>query len=307
MIKSNDTQKTDNMGLHSLHCLDMGLLPVPLAANTKVPLKDFELQQYLNTKHSYAEVQALFENHDGNIGVACNYNNLVVLDFDNVALFAQFLAATYPPLLNTKWVKTRRGVHIYYRVNNCPSASFKIAKKLDVKCSGYVVAPPSIVDGHTYSVTNNVDILTIDKLEFLALDRLTFEAPPSQKPVGSSRLNTTHRSRKHKLIHEIKDRMTIIDALGHAGDDIYVPRNSKKNYITLRCPHPLHEDRHPSFQYFFKDERVYCNTIGCKFNKKHQFDQIDTYRIMNNNMRLDDALQELGDYYGLDTSFLDLK
>jgi hypothetical protein len=285
--------------------LDSQLTYIPLAYNAKQPNQGFDWSLYQTAKPSQDQMESWFNGHSGNIGVICGEvsNNLVVLDFDDIGLFAQFISVTYPPLLETKWVKSRRGIHLYYFVRDIPEASFSI-NKLDVKCSGYVVSPPSKVDGHEYVVTSNMPIMTIEKLEYLALDRLTKKHKPPQKPVGSVGSNGRYKSEKHRLIHEIKDRMTIIDALGHYGNDIYIPKNSEKNYISLRCPHPLHEDRHPSFQYFFKDERVYCNTSGCEFNKKHQFDAIDVYRIMNN-LTLDQALYELGQSYGLNVEFLE--
>ena len=301
-------KKHNNSLQTSLHLFDGGLLPIPLAYNAKVPRAGFELQTYLSTSHERSDIEHTFKDHVGNIGVACGHNNLVVVDFDSWQTWALCIGKTYPSLLKTRWVKTRRGVHVYYFIENMPDSTYNIADKIDVKCSGYVVAPPSTVAGHEYEIFNNDQILTIDTIEYLALERfevVSKQTTPHKKNVGSVGSNGRYKSEKHRLIHEIKDRMTVIDALGHFGDGIHIPKNSEKNYVSLRCPHPLHEDRHPSFQYFFKDERVYCNTSGCEFNKKHQFDQIDVYRIMNDNLALDQALYELGQHYGLDVGFLE--
>jgi hypothetical protein len=95
-------------------------------------------------------------------------SQLVVLDFDDPTLPERF-AAQHPELAATRTVRTRRGQHLYFRVPAYLRLPTRKLAGVDLLSDGcYVVAPPSVVDGHTYTVEQGgLRLLTPDDLTAL--------------------------------------------------------------------------------------------------------------------------------------------
>jgi hypothetical protein len=225
------------------------------------------------------------------------------VDFDKLTAFVEFEFNTYPELTNTLSIRTRDGVHYYYYVDDLPQSSYNIGKVIDVKSTGYCVCPPSTVEGFNYAVLKNNPVKRIKTLNYLCLERFEThktESTHTTHNVGGSRRDTL----KHRRIDAIKAKMTILDAFPRDYEFEHGALNrlnrTDKPYISVHCPSPDHTngDIHPSGQYFYKDEKYYCNTAGCRFNRRHQFDCIDVYRRLNE-LALDDAIDELMQFYGI--------
>lgn len=135
--------------------LDLGFSVIPLKSNSKQPLVAWS--EFQQRKAADDEVQKWFGNGTKpGIGIVTgSVSRLIVVDADTQETI-EFLEQ-YKVFQETAKVKTKRGKHYYFYITDGMPDTFgtqKIYKnniKIDVKANGgYVVAPPSIVDGHTY-------------------------------------------------------------------------------------------------------------------------------------------------------------
>jgi hypothetical protein len=125
---------------------DAGMVTIPLAKNSKIPIKGLPLNDIYdghNVNGNY-EIQ--------NIGIVTGRSRIVVFDCDTQESIKFFTGIK--SYIETAKVKSRRGMHFYYRVSNENIHPQKFSKgniAIDLKAGrSYVVAPPSIVDGHRY-------------------------------------------------------------------------------------------------------------------------------------------------------------
>jgi hypothetical protein len=164
------------------------VIPV-LAANKK---SSISWKLYQTTRPSESQVRKWFGAGKSNIGLICGAvsGGLTVLDFDDAGLYRAW-AADHPDLAATlPTVRTDRGYHVYCRSGLAKS---KQLDGIDLKASGYVLAPPSIhPSGSSYRWINplNGDLHTVN-LEDLGVD-LTQE---------------THETRETQVTHSSKGRV----------------------------------------------------------------------------------------------------
>ncbi|MEM2592229.1 MAG: bifunctional DNA primase/polymerase [Thermofilaceae archaeon] len=131
---------------------DWGISVVPLKAGTKIPACRWgEFTKRFMTPEEVEEFE-----WGGIAFVTGSLSRLVVIDADSPES-AELVRKHFPP---TVTVKTRRGVHFYYTVEDLPESfgcrriiSHELGIELDVKANGgLVTAPPSVVkheDGST--------------------------------------------------------------------------------------------------------------------------------------------------------------
>ena len=129
---------------------DAGMVTIPLAKNSKIPAKGLPL----NDIYDGHNVNGNYEFQ--NIGIVTGRSGIVVFDCDTAESVAFF--ENLQSYVDTAKVVTRRGMHFYYRIQNAekiPIQKFVFEEKriaIDLKAGrSYVVAPPSIVDGHRYT------------------------------------------------------------------------------------------------------------------------------------------------------------
>ena len=165
-----------------------GLVTIPLAQLSKVPVKGFDLEKVYDT----GQVEYYWEKHQGNIGVVSGFNNLLIIDCDSPEAITWFEAQE--EFIPTVTVKTRRGHHYWYRLYNVPE-NFKIRSvklndpdeifKIEFLFGHrYAVAPPSEikVNGsiHKYVFIDGYDVfkheLNIALLDFEAYKKLLIKA-----------------------------------------------------------------------------------------------------------------------------------
>ncbi|MBL8161686.1 MAG: bifunctional DNA primase/polymerase [Anaerolineae bacterium] len=152
-------------------------------------------------------------------------SNLVVLDFDSTDLYLAFASAC-PQLVNTYTVKTARGRHLYFHTPALIAVPSCKIPGLDVQADGrYVVAPPSMINGHRYTIQGDLPphILTPSDVEqikqFLRASDNSSHSParpaarqthPAQQPSLENHytdLATQHGSRNtalYRLSHEAR-------------------------------------------------------------------------------------------------------
>lgn len=114
-----------------------------------IPWKDYQRRQ-----PEAHELDTWFRNEQYTaIGIVTGaVSSLLVFDFDAPALYEAFSAAC-PALVATHTVRTARGLHLYFHVAPGLTLPSRKIPGLDIQGEGrYVVAPPSSINGHRYTV-----------------------------------------------------------------------------------------------------------------------------------------------------------
>jgi len=92
-------------------------------------------------------------------------SSLAVLDFDDRARFDEF-QQEYSDLAETYTVETRRGVHLYFKIFSSVQVESRKVAGVDLQFDGrYVVAPPTVIDGHQYRVIRDMAPKTVTQAE----------------------------------------------------------------------------------------------------------------------------------------------
>ena len=139
-----------------------GELVLPLRENGKEPAT---ANGFYDASINDAEIEKLFVKPTVNIGIRVGQeSNIIVIDPDNKggkdgrARLTE-LEARLGPLPLTRTIETRYGKHYYFKFPDewrDTLIKSEYGPGLDIKANGYVVAPPSTVDGFTYFVTNDL-------------------------------------------------------------------------------------------------------------------------------------------------------
>ena len=127
-----------------------------LSPGSKIPIADSLLQPNgsLSATTDAAHIRKLWETYpNANVGIATGKeSNLTVVDYDGPEV-TQALKSAGLSTPNTYIVKTRKGYHVYLPYDPDLKQGAKILPGLDVRNDGgYVVAPPSVVMEHVYTV-----------------------------------------------------------------------------------------------------------------------------------------------------------
>ena len=225
-----DPIRSTNEAEKALRCVLENLVRnrclVPLRHNSKLPLcqwKRFEAlcRRHLEGKDVEKEYLALWREcvKDGkpvNYGLLVGLGDpkLVVIDFDDPSLAEAFFERLkevneplYSELVTTMQVRTRRGFHLYLAVEG--EAGSEKLSGVDVKASGYVVYPPSVVEGVKYEVVSGVDApVVLDEPSWEAVIEVLREVARKKAATGKRRAPSD--SFRH-LSKEEKQRL--VDAL----------------------------------------------------------------------------------------------
>ena len=157
--------------------LQQGLAVIPLMPRSKRPALD----SWIEFQHRQPTIDEIatwwHDGSDNNIAIVCGrVSNLVVLDIDDPAKFEVALKALGETLPDTPVVKTRKGWHVYFRypVNRIVRRHDRLRDwGCELRGDGcYVVAPPSVVDGHRYHWAKRNGKL-------MALGKVPLADPPS--------------------------------------------------------------------------------------------------------------------------------
>jgi hypothetical protein len=139
------------------HYLKLGLNIIPVGDN-KTPLVPWK--EYQNRMATPEEVQTWFSRWpDANIGIVTGkVSGIVVVDLDSPE--AVQWAREKGLFENTPVVQTKKGLHVYYaypgyEIRNSVNVA---GRRIDIRADGgYVVAPPSQVNGHIYTWLQEFD------------------------------------------------------------------------------------------------------------------------------------------------------
>jgi len=136
----------------ALYYLSIGMHPIPIEPNGKIPL--IKWRKYQKVQPTEEEVREWFEGRpDVNIGLITGTpSGLLVIDIDEGH-------APWPPKgqeLNSKYVVETPGggLHAHYRnVEGIHNSASKLARGIDVRGKGgCIVAPPSVINGIPYKI-----------------------------------------------------------------------------------------------------------------------------------------------------------
>lgn len=132
--------------------LDQGYSVIPLIPNEKRPLIKWE--EFQTRQATHEEAAAWWEKTPtANVGIITGgISGLTVIDVDGQVGLAS-LQANKVPLPRTRVIKTPKGWHLYCLYNALLHTGAGFLPGLDVRNNGgYVVAPPSSIDGIPYRV-----------------------------------------------------------------------------------------------------------------------------------------------------------
>lgn len=131
-------------------------------ANPKIPLVSWK--KFQKQAAELDEISTWFEQDFTAIAIVCgSVSRLMVIDFDEEFAYQEFLRH-FPTLAHTYTVKTRRGYHLYYRIQHRVLTQ-KFAGG-DIKGEkSYVIAPPSLVNNFEYHVLENLPMQTLSHLQ----------------------------------------------------------------------------------------------------------------------------------------------
>lgn len=276
-----------------LEWYDAGITPIPIKPMTKQA--SIKWKRWQTRRPPRELVETWFSNGNRNVGLLVGpvSGNLVVLDFDTIPGYFYWKLVHKYRLANSYTVKTNRGFHVYLFVDE-PVENPGRFVGVDIKCSGYVVAPPSVhPSGNVYEVYQDNEILRTSCMD-MAVVGLT-RMPNEPKMCGGVTVNiagdatvnqTTINTRPfgsideltglrlpHNVVRQIKSACTILDIANWYTE--MRPSSDDGNWYVGRCPHPQHKDVHPSFALSLRNGRANCKTPTCALHSRNGLDVID--------------------------------
>ncbi len=207
----------------------------------------------LPTQH---ELKEWFSTSLRNIAIVTGWQNLVILDIDNLALYdvwQMWASHTRQELLSTYRVKTARGIHLYYYMQNPPETGLKWPG-IDVKAAGgYCLIDPSTHPSGAKYAAIEADIVSVESVEsILPLEMVQAlpERSVNHSPCMGVKDSGPFTIRDDKPSLFVKDSVRILD---------YFPNVVVRNrFVAVRCP--LHDDKHASGWIDTERNRYGCNT-----------------------------------------------
>lgn len=167
------------------HTLGYSVIPLRGDLNPDRPkVAAVEWGGYQRRRATPAELKSWFvEKAYRAIGIVTGHiSGLAVLDLDSTETLAHFRAAC-PHLADTFTVQTRRGLHYYYHVPPHLTLRSRRLPQADLLWEGhYVVAPPSVINGHGYTVLSAATPLCLTAADLQVLNAFLDSLLPQQPP-----------------------------------------------------------------------------------------------------------------------------
>ena len=260
----------------ALYWLDQGIAVIPIGYRSKRPNTQFlhngEWKQYQKQLPCRGVVGEWFASPFTNIAVICGWQNLVIVDFDNMAAHDLWLT-TYgiDGYADTYHVSTGRGYHYYFFVEDYPPYTMKWAGG-EIKTSGYCLIPPSVhPTGREYQAVNDdLEIMTIGSIDEIFPPGLFVQPEPAHTP---TRLVTSdifdHAILGQSSCDEINQRIRITQFFSNM-------RRTGSGWYTVQCP--LHEDGR-KWSGWINDN---ANRYGCHCCVTGSLSVIDFYMRLHN-------------------------
>ena len=240
MFKKYSARRRTQEKLHR-----MGINLIPAHESGKKPMVSWK--KYQEQKLSDKNFQKYFIDESNNAMIVCgpSSGDITVIDFDSMTAFEKYKGKLHG-LDKTLVVKTKRGVHVYYRVKGQRSRVFKNIK-VDVKAAkALVMAPNSILGDVEYKVLNfPKEILRLQSLDIIKV----FEED------NGNGLGPTKNKKKNREPVEKKRKLEEID-LKLLYPVYKLPRLHRK-YLIENNPKLLGKDNRSD-----ADMKVIVNLVG---------------------------------------------
>lgn len=255
--------------------LQNGMAVIPCLARSKSPALD-SWREYQERLPTMRELERWFARPGYNLAVITGWRGLAVIDFDDLGVYSAWIAGLdglAGEALTTYQVRTRRGVHLYFYIDE--PAHNAHGDGWDVKAAGgYVLAPPSVhPSGHVYEARGWIE--NIQRVHCVG-DLLptyppyTPQASPAAPERAEAEMDAFDRAMMGGDLHDtgaisaIKARMQ--------PEDILTIAYKRGRVLWARCP--AHDDEHPSLA-IYPDGHVYC--FACGFHG----DVVDVYAAIH--------------------------
>ncbi len=257
-----------------------GFSVVPLEYRSKKPLVKWS--QYQQEQPSENLVRSWFT-QPVNLGIITGFNGLTVIDFDDFTEYSKWLSwisklTTYPLIRRAFAVRSRRGVHVYFRTLQ-PERNRHIGK-VDIKGRyGLVTGPLSIHEsGTVYTPLTPFYIPTIEALSDVLPPQLLLSAQPSspvvEVPLPPTANDDPWEAAALDVIPGI-DLITQIRKKWRIEQFFKTPLVKTGTYFyATQCP--FHDDQKPSF--WIDAEHQICGCFVCNFPKP--LDVINLYGML---------------------------
>ena len=142
-----------------------GYSVIPIKTRTKEPAISWKPYQSKLAKEN--EIRGWWSEWPyANIGIVTGkISNLTVIDLDGSQGTESFSKHLQKELPETRIHSSPNGMHLYYKYNANIKQTTGILPKVDIRNDGgYILAPPSKVNGKNYSVKNDREIATVTKI-----------------------------------------------------------------------------------------------------------------------------------------------
>lgn len=277
----------------------LGVAIMPLYHRSKEPILSTwrHLQSSLPTER---ELRTWFPTDWNNYAVICGWNNLVVIDFDNIEYFNIWTLCN-SDLSNAAFkVRTRQGMHVYICTETPCGNDKRISIKggIDVQAQGkYVVGPLSThPSGHVYEpigdlvlpVVRDIEsILPLDLFPHVRSDDVVFNGVAPE----FSKMHTEYQCdplafASLDLVSKVKASVRI-ESLFHG-----VQRSSTDGrWLKALCP--FHKDNHQSAWIDVQRQLAGCQVCGMR-----PMDVVNVYARMRN-LSVSAAVRALAEEVGV--------
>lgn len=278
---------------------------IPIKPRSKLPVCAWK--KYQTTMPTLPQLLKWFHQTENNIAVVCGWNNLVILDFDALPAYCDFVYR-HSEFKDSYTVSTARGMHIYVY---CPDVPTMMSEDVDVKSNGYCLTYPSVhPSGKRYDVVKDKAIMNIDRLPDECVNTPSTVECDSSVVINNygsiGTLSVTKNctrcvpnsalqySERNDIIGKIKYRVRITD--------LFKPvRTFEDGRAFAHCPMSVHPngDRDPSLSLDLKTDRCQCiSRSNCPLHSAHGNDVIDAYMAVHN-LSFKETLKRMANELGL--------
>lgn len=235
--------------------------------------------KWQSQRQTIPELVALSRKY-ANFGAIVGFNDLIVLDFDDMPSYCKF-KAQYGEMAITTSTKTARGIHLWYRCKVLGDYTHPMAELW--------------LRGKYASLPNNIHPSGYVYQEMLGLEHLLTLSDVTQigalshckgKNVATMPTCKTLYNGIGKVA-TIKNAVQIFDILPL---DVVLPIRSGQDYMLGFCP--MHEDHTRSLSIHLGYGRVKCLAAGCALANSRGNDVISLYAKLNG-ISERDAIQEM--------------
>lgn len=245
----------------------VGIAIIPLYHRSKTPMLP-TWREYQNRLPTTTEYQSWFATDWNNYAVVCGWDNLVVIDFDNIEYF-NLWSLVEPELSSSAFkVQTRKGMHVYVRTESPVANDKRISRSagIDIQAQGkYVVGPGSVHPSGTqyvaigemnFPMVESIDaILPLDLFPRVRADDVVFNGTPIPFHNATTEYLADPFTDTRDLISKVKAAVRIESLFS----DAYSTGNG---FLAARCP--FHDDKRPSFWINTRRQLCGCQVCGMK-------------------------------------------